>query len=410
MNTVWLIIQLFAIFLIPFYIIKHSNFFITKWIGTIGTAYLLGILVAVVMFLINVFGVHDYLFENYDFDFSMNKDLGEIGSHLAISIAIPLLLFSANLKEVKKLSRTVLKSFGSLILSAIIVSSVVYFVYAKTIANGAELSGMAIGLYTGGTPNLNAIGNFFRANGVTSELISSANFSDMIIGGVFYIFLLILCKPLLSKFLRSRDNDIYVTESSEFQNTDEMHLEEFTFTRKIFNRIVLAFLLTVLGAGIGFIIFTLKGDANAKITDYLVPAMMITVTILGIALSFNKNIRETKGMNVVGQYGILVFSFALASTLNLGLLSGLIGHTLILYGSITIGVFIIHSLFSKLLNIDVDCTMVTLTAGLYGPAFVPAITKQIKNDDLTVPGLITGSIGYAIGTFLGIGLVYLYLL
>ena len=30
-----------------------------------------------------------------------------------------------------------------------------------------------------------------------------------------------------------------------------------------------------------------------------------------------------------------------------------------------------------MLDIDVDCTIVTLTAGVYGPAFVPAITKQI---------------------------------
>ena len=62
------------------------------------------------------------------------------------------------------------------------------------------------------------------------------------------------------------------------------------------------------------------------------------------------------------------------------------------------------------MDIDVDCTIVTLTAGVYGPAFVPAITKQIKNDALTVPGLIVGSIGYAIGTFLGAGLGYLFLL
>ncbi len=420
MEILWLIIQLLAMFIVPLLIIKHSNFIITKWIGTIGTAYLLGIIVALVMFLIkeillyqfsiNEISLYQFLLEEYGFNFSMNKDLGEIGSHLAISIAIPLLLFSANLKEVKKLSRTVLKSFGSLILSAIIVSSIVYYVYAKTISNGAELSGMAIGLYTGGTPNLNAIGNFFRGNGVSSEIISSANLSDMIIGAVFYIFLLVLCKPILSKFLRKRDEDIYITNDSDIRNTDELHLKEFAFTRKLLNRILLAFLFTVLGAGIGFLIFLIKDSPDAKMTDYLVPAMMMTVTILGIALSFNKKIRETKGMNIAGQYGILVFSFALASSLDLSLLSGLIGDTLILYGSITVGVFILHSVFSKILNIDVDCTMVTLTAGLYGPAFVPAITRQIKNDDLTVPGLITGSVGYAVGTFLGIGLVYLYLL
>jgi uncharacterized membrane protein len=54
--------------------------------------------------------------------------------------------------------------------------------------------------------------------------------------------------------------------------------------------------------------------------------------------------------------------------------------------------------------------MVTATAGIYGPAFIPAITKQIKNDALTVPGLICGSIGYAIGTLLGFALGMLFLL
>jgi len=143
--------------------------------------------------------------------------------------------------------------------------------------------------------------------------------------------------------------------------------------------------------------------------DYLVPVLLIGVTILGIIGSFNKPIRETKGMNVLGQYFILVFSFALASSMDFSRFSGIFSSTLILYGSITLGVFIVHVLISKLLKIDVDCTMVTLTAGLYGPAFVPAITKQIKNDSLTAPGLITGSIGYAIGTFLGIGLAYIYM-
>jgi len=134
------------------------------------------------------------------------------------------------------------------------------------------------------------------------------------------------------------------------------------------------------------------------------------VTVLGIVGSFHEKIRETKGMNVVGQYLILVFSFALASSIDFSRLQSVFGYTLLLYGSITLGVFVLHSIFSKLLDVDVDCTMITLTAGLYGPAFVPAITKQINNDDLTVPGLITGSIGYAIGTFLGMILVFLYMI
>jgi len=382
---------------IPIFIIKHHDFAVSRWIGTIGTAYVLGILVAVLIFGLNKIGLN----------IIPNSDIGEIGSHLAISIAIPLLLFSANLKEAKKLSKMVLLSFGSLVSSAIIVSAITFYVYGSTIGFGAELSGMAVGLYTGGTPNLNAIGNIFRVDGTT---IGVANLSDMVIGAVFYIFLLVLAKPFLLKILRKSDNDVYIKESSSIQNIEDLDVEKFRLSKKLINRFFIALGIAILGAGLGIIVWLILGAEQGRMTDYLVPVMMITVTILGIIASFSEKIRKTEGMNVLGQYFILVFSFAIASSLDFTRMSGLFNDILLLYGVITIGVFILHVVFSKLLNIDVDCTIVTLTAGVYGPAFVPAITKQLKNDNLTVPGLIIGSIGYAIGTFLGILLVLLFLL
>ena len=74
---------------------------------------------------------------------------------------------------------------------------------------------------------------------------------------------------------------------------------------------------------------------------------------------------------------------------------------------ITVCSFSLHALLSRLLRIEADCTIVTMTAGIYGPAFIPAVTKQLKNDELTAPGLICGALGYAIGTFLGVGLYWL---
>lgn len=391
------IVILISIFLVPFLIIKHQNFFITKAIGSIGTAYLLGILVALLIFSLGKLGLN----------ILPNSDIGEISGIFAISIAIPLLLFSANLSEAKKLSKTVLKSFLSLVTSAIIVSALTFFIYGKTVGFGAELSGMAIGLYTGGTPNLNAIGSIFGLDGTT---IGVANLSDMIIGAVFYLFLLILSKPLLSKILRSSDEVIYVKEESSIYNNEDINQSKFKITNILIYRFILALVIAIVGALLGILLWKILGSVEGKMTDYLVPVMMISVTILGVAFSFKKSIRETKGMNVLGQYFILIFSFALASSLDFTKMEGIFGEILILFGIITVGVFILHIIISRFLNIDVDCTIVTLTAGVYGPAFVPAITKQIKNDALTVPGLIVGSIGYAIGTFLGTGLGFLFLL
>ena len=282
-----------------------------------------------------------------------------------------------------------------------------FFIYGKTIGFGAELSGMAIGLYTGGTPNLNAIGNIFSLDTTT---IGVANLSDMVIGAIFYLFLLILSKPLLSKILKSSEEISYTKDESVILNNEDLENDKFVISKELINRFLLAFGITVIGALFGILIWMILGAEDGRMNDFLVPVMMISVTVIGIAFSFVEKIRKTKGMNTLGQYFILVFSFALASSLDFTKLEGIFGEIVILFGIITIGVFVLHIVISKFLNIDVDCTIVTLTAGVYGPAFVPAITKQIKNDALTVPGLIVGSIGYAIGTFLGAGLGFIFLM
>lgn len=391
------IIQVIAIFIVPYFIIKYHKFKLTRLLGTIGTAYLLGLAVALVIFALRKLGV----------DVRINTDIGEIGSHVAIGIAIPLLLFSSNLKEARKLSKPVLLSFGSLIISVMLVSVITFYVYGRNLEYGAELSGMAIGVYTGGTPNLNAIGNIF---GLDATTIGIANLSDMLIGAVFYMFLLLLCKPLLSKFLKASGSTSYLREETAITNTEELDIKEFKQSKPLVNTFFLAFGMAALGAGLGLLVWVILGMQEGKMTDLLVPTMMITVTILGILGSFNKKIREVKGTNVVGQYLILVFSFALASSMDMTKIQGNFFKVMPVFLAVTVGGFVLHIVFSKLLRIDVDCAIITATAGIYGPAFIPAITKQIKNDALTVPGLICGSIGYAVGSFLGMGIALLLLL
>ncbi|MDD3478437.1 MAG: hypothetical protein PHP32_06125, partial [Candidatus Izemoplasmatales bacterium] len=121
-------IQLVLMFAIPLWIIRHHEFKLTKTFGTIGSAYLAGIIASAIVFGLNRLGL----------DIAPNEDIGQIGGYVAISIAIPLLLFSANLKEVRKLSKTVLLSFASVIVSVILVSSIVYMLYAKNLVHGGE--------------------------------------------------------------------------------------------------------------------------------------------------------------------------------------------------------------------------------------------------------------------------------
>ncbi|XFA98917.1 DUF819 family protein [Candidatus Izemoplasma sp. B36] len=390
------ILQIILIFVIPYLIIRFKDFKLTKIFGTIGMAYFFGLVVAGIVFAVNKANI----------EFHLNTDIGEIGSYAAIAIGIPLLLFGSNLQEAKKLSKMVLKSFGALIVSVIFVSTLVFIFFGKNLIDGDALSAAAIGLYTGGTPNLNAITNIF---GLDTEVIALANLSDIIIGAVFYIFLLLLAKPLIDKILKPSKSDTYLKEESNMKNTEDFNVKDFKTSKRLFTSFLIAFAMTAISAGVGILIWILAGSVQGRMLDFLVPVMLIGVTVFGIIGSFNKKIRETEGTNILGHYLVLVFSFALASSVDFSRLIGSnFGDLIILYGIITVGSFIVHLGLAKILKIDSDCMIVTATAGIYGPAFVPAITKQLKNDNLTVPGLICGSIGYALGTFIGVGLGLLF--
>ena len=388
MNTIVAVIQLIAIFLVPALILRFRNGPVTRLAGPIGTAYLLGMVVALGVWLLNLSGV----------EFSLNADVGEIGSYVAIGVAIPLLLFGCNLAQVKRLTRPVVLSYSALAVSVVLVAGVTSYVYGHRFQDGRALCAMAIGLYTGGTPNFNAIGMVIGAG---ADTIALGNLSDMIIGGLFYVFILLLAKPLLRHVLKAPSGELYLSGEGDTVNMDAM--ADFRLHRGLVRNLLLALGCTLVSAGAGVVVWVIRGGT---MTDFLVPAVMIGGTILGIAASFWKPVREVPENTLAGQYLILVFSFALASCLNLSRLSSDFGRIVLLLGIITVGSFLVHMVLCRLLGIDVDCMLVTMTAGLYGPAFVPAVTRQIKNDALTAPGLICGAAGYVLGTFLGVALFY----
>ena len=393
MNILIIILQLAIIIGLPLVINKFRNKQPVKLIGTVGTAYVVGIIIALIVFGIRKAGV----------DFRLNSDIGEIGSYAAIGVAIPLLLFNTDFNSLKRLSRNALCSFGLLMVSVLCVSVCFYFIFKSVINDCSTLAGMATGLYTGGTPNLNAIGSMF---GLDREIIAVSNLSDMMIGGVFYVFLLTLCKPLLKKFLKAEKPTEYMKNGDEIKNIDDLN-EEGVDKKKLCIAIAIAFGITALGAGIGVLIWYLTGMKDGTLTDYLVPAVMVGGTVLGLVGSMNKKLRSVKGTSKAGHYLILVFSLALAMSMDFENFGMSYVYILLFFSCITVLTFIVHVILCKIFKIDVDCAMVTLTAGLYGPAFVPAITRQVGDESLTPVGLLCGSFGYAIGTFFGAGVAML---
>ena len=383
------IVQIIAVLAVPTAIYRLRRTRAVSLLGMITVAYICGALYSALRMLAGA---------AFRWNVTAYDEIIQDISFAAIALAIPLLLSDARLREVKKLSGTMLRAFGTVVVTVILVSLGVYFLYSRKLENGNVLTGMAIGLYTGGTPNLNSVGAFFRLD---TDIISISNISDMMIGGVFYFFLLLFAKKLLGSFLKAKSPAARTdtAEAGQPQVPDSVNLRD----KALWRNLLFSLGAVLAGAGIAFVIHLLS---DLKFGDLLVPVLFITVTAAGILLSFVPKVSACPSNQPMGSFLIIVFSFAIGSVIDFGNFRGNFLPVFLHFTVITVVSFLVSAAAAKILRVPADELIIAYTAGIYGPAFVPSLSGQLKRKDLLMPGLICGSLGYAIGTFLGIFIAY----
>lgn len=331
------------------------------------------------------------------------ESLNDILTSVTIPLAIPLLLFS---EDIRKWIRMAKQTFISLLLGLLSVTIMIvfgFFIFRSSIPECWKISGMLIGVYTGGTPNLAAISTMLD---VSNETYILTNTVDLIVGAVVLLFLLTFAQRFFLLFMRPFKSP----EGIEFQNhTDEM-VSEFEsydgmFSKKTFLQLLKAFGLTVLFFALGGGLSMLFPKNNQTVVAIL------AITTLGIVSSTFPAINRIKKTFQLGMYFILVFSLIVASTADLSkMFNG--ENTEFLYSIFfyillaVVGSLLLHSFFSWIFKIDVDNFLITSVALSMSPPFVPVVAAALKNKIIVISGLIIGIIGYALGNYLGVAVAY----
>ena len=65
-----------------------------------------------------------------------------------------------------------------------------------------------------------------------------------------------------------------------------------------------------------------------------------------------------------------------------------------------------HIILAKIFRVNADNFLITTTAFVFSPPFVPLVANALKNKDVIVTGITVGIIGYIIGNYLGVALAY----
>lgn len=319
---------------------------------------------------------------------------------IVILIAIPLLLFSLDLKKWLKLANEALLSLVLGIVSLVAAIVIGYLLWGQGMDEGWKVAGMLTGVYTGGTPNLVAIG---LALEVTPNVFILTNTYDMVLGAFCLLFLMTIAQKtfnlVLPHFSESKKHKAICKIARETEGIDNyLGMLSWKSGRELFFAFLVSLIIVVISYGAGSVV--------PKNTQMAV--IILTLTTLGILMSFIDRIKRIEYTFQLGMYFIIVFSLIIASMADLRAMLSIRHLNIFLFVAMAMfGSMIIHVGLSRIFKVDTDTTIMTITGLTYSPPFVPAVAAAIRNKEVIITGLVNGIIGYAIGNYLGVSLAYL---
>jgi len=327
-----------------------------------------------------------------------------------IPLAIPLLLFSLDLRRWLRLAR---KTFISLVLALVSVVIVVYggfFLFRNSVDHIDMVGGMIIGIYTGGTPNVASIAAGLGVLENNQELFIMTNTYDIVIGATCLLLLLTVGQRLIGLVLPPfRTPEVSADEFDVKSVTSD--IDDYS---GMFRHTTIIGLLKSLGiAVVIFIIGDLLGALTRMVFNDLsfteailnpqMAVLILVITSLGLAASLIPAVNKLAKTFHFGMYLIIMFCLVVASMSNLREMFQIDNLNLFLYIFMVVyGSLVVHVLLSIPFKVDTDTMIISSTALVYSPPFVPVVASALKNKDVIISGLTIGILGYVLGNFLGI--------
>ena len=307
-------------------------------------------------------------------------------------ISIFYLLLNVNITSIKKAG---LPMVGLFILGSIATTIGIliswFLLTPKEILgdDGKIIAGMLTGTYTGGSVNFNAVAleYGFQKNGF---LYAGTIAVDNIVTAI-WIMVTLAIPMFLNKIWNSNVKlNTKVNLNTEKVDNDKIDSKSLAW-------------LIFLGIGVYYI-----SDIISE-NFIKVPSILILTTI-GILLAQTKFISKMKGSQTLGLYLVYLFLAVIGAYCELSAVSQLqeVGATLLIFTSLAV---LIHGLvfifIGGLFYRDWEMISIASQANIGGGASAIALAESFDRKELILPAILVGSLGNALGTYLGFLVVYI---
>lgn len=325
-----------------------------------------------------------------------------------VPLAVPMLLFEANIKKIISESGKMLLIFLCGSVGTFVGGFLAYFLLRDYIPFLNNIIPMFVGTYIGGSVNFIAMSESYN---VSSEIVSAALVADNMLMALYFFILSSL--PSL-KFIKKNYRQPYeelvfqnssgnenVTMAEKYWSAKEISLKNIAFI------IGAAFVLVTSGTYIadffknifssdGNFIFLLLGGLLGNRYLIITTLTMLLVTFIP---SFFK---ETIGAQEIGTYLIYIFFAVIGAPANLRMIITK-APLLLLVASVIIVVNMIFSLIlGKIFDFSIEEIIIGSNANIGGPTTSAAMAVSKGWNFLIIPAILVGTFGYVVGNYAGI--------
>lgn len=308
--------------------------------------------------------------------------------HYVAPASIFFLLLGVDLKNIRKAGVPMLLAFGLGALGTAIGVIVALQIIDYQLVFGkdyAAISGMMTGTYIGGSANFNALAIEF------DMLRKGAEYTGMVVADnivtTVWMLVTLVIPPVFQKILPHPKNIQHTAE----KNTD------------VAKPVSLMQLLIVLSLAMLTILFSEGISIWFAEQGLNLPSILVLTTVALILAQF-RSIRNMAASRMLGLFSIYLFLTVVGAYCEISALVE-VGDYAVQILIFTVSIVAIHGIFllgmSVLLKLDWAVVAIASQANIGGSSTALALAESFKRDDLLLPAILVGSLGTALGTYIG---------
>ncbi|MBN1222560.1 MAG: DUF819 domain-containing protein [Candidatus Aminicenantes bacterium] len=325
-----------------------------------------------------------------------------------VPLAIPLLLFRANIFKIIKTSGATFGAFHLSVLGTVIGCITAAFIFNAFLPFAAETSGVMTGSYSGGAVNFVALSATFMPSDAAgaarfSEQLNALMVADNVIMATMFFVLMSLTGI---GFFRKKYPMPHQKAVEEADGSDTLQAASFWKRKDISlldmaKALALAVFIAAIAQKISGAIKTLSMPNMLK--DILGnPFLLMTTFCMIAATAFHKRLENIHGAEELGTYLIYFFFFLIGVPADLMRL--ILKAPLLFLYCVVIAVICFVTTFGlgRLFKMNLEDLGLSVNAALGGPVSAAAMAIAKGWKELVLPALLVGIWGYVIGTYLGV--------